>query len=320
MASVPGRSSPESSDAEAFSPGPASVEAFGPGPVSARGLGAERVRGLVRAHGDFVARSVRRLGVPESVADDVSQRVFLTAARKLDAIEPQQERAYLFGIALRMASDARRAWRRGRLQLVGDVAELDNVASSLSSPEDLLDHKQRREVLTQMLGTLPDKERTVFTLHEFDGLALSEIADRLALPAGTVASQLRRARLRFDAALKRLHARQSIASSSWLVWPLPLLGLLRRWWWTKRASLHAASATAPAGASFSGVASWIAASAIATSVTVGGAFAAFSPARASGHVAMPSAVKRPLATAAPVAVRSAPVVRRRPLHPSESGV
>jgi RNA polymerase sigma-70 factor (ECF subfamily) len=39
--------------------------------------------------------------------------------------------------------------------------------------------------------------RTVFVLHEFEELNMSEIADVLEIPRGTVASRLRRARLEF---------------------------------------------------------------------------------------------------------------------------
>ncbi|MGC4086627.1 MAG: sigma-70 family RNA polymerase sigma factor [Polyangiaceae bacterium] len=259
----------------------------------------ERVCGLVRAHSAFVARSVRRLGVPESVADDVSQRVFLTATRKLDSIEPHQERAYLFGIALRMASDARRSWQRGRLRGSGDATEVENLASSLGSPEELLERKQQRELLASVVDTLPVKERTVFVLHEFDGLPVTEIAERLELPAGTVTSQLRRARLHFEAALKRLRARQSSASSIWLLSPLPLLALVRRWFGAK------GSATASGASSLSGVASWVTIGAASAGLALGGLHAVSRPSPSNARPAA-SAVAAVAPKAAQPAAASEP--------------
>lgn len=70
------------------------------------------VRALVERNVDFVRRSVRRLGVPAADVEDATQQVFIVAARKLEKFREGSERAYLFGIAVRVASDARRAMRR----------------------------------------------------------------------------------------------------------------------------------------------------------------------------------------------------------------
>ncbi len=67
-----------------------------------------RFRALVDRHFEFVWRSVRRLGVPPGDADDAAQEVFVVAARKLDALEPERERSFLFGTAVRVASTRRR--------------------------------------------------------------------------------------------------------------------------------------------------------------------------------------------------------------------
>ena len=48
--------------------------------------------------------------------------------------------------------------------------------------------------------------RTVFVLFEIEEMTTSEIATLLAIPAGTVASRLRRAREEFQMKIARLHA------------------------------------------------------------------------------------------------------------------
>jgi RNA polymerase sigma-70 factor (ECF subfamily) len=52
--------------------------------------------------------------VPSDDVDDCAQQVFWVAARKLDDIEGDSERAFLFGTAMRVASDARRSRTRRR--------------------------------------------------------------------------------------------------------------------------------------------------------------------------------------------------------------
>jgi RNA polymerase sigma-70 factor (ECF subfamily) len=49
--------------------------------------------------------------------------------------------------------------------------------------------------------------RAVFTLYELEELKMNEIAELLGVPAGTVASRLRRAREHFEAQVARLQAR-----------------------------------------------------------------------------------------------------------------
>jgi RNA polymerase sigma-70 factor, ECF subfamily len=64
-------------------------------------------------------------------------------------------------------------------------------------------------VLDQFLQSLPEELRVVFILFELEGLTMSAIAETLNLPAGTVASRLRRAREDFQAMAKRFQAGMS---------------------------------------------------------------------------------------------------------------
>jgi RNA polymerase sigma-70 factor, ECF subfamily len=63
-------------------------------------------------------------------------------------------------------------------------------------------------LLDAVLATLPPELRQVFVLFELEELTMREIAAALRLPAGTVASRLRRAREMFKAeAAKQLERR-----------------------------------------------------------------------------------------------------------------
>jgi RNA polymerase sigma-70 factor (ECF subfamily) len=157
---------------------------------------------LFHAHFDLVWRTVRRLGVPPAAIDDAAQEVFVIASRKLDVIEPGKERAFLYAIAMRVASDARRANnRRGT-----PVAVEDSLVDAAPSPEDLLDQKRAREHLDALIARMPDDLRDVFVLYELEGLTMAEIATALELAPGTVASRLRRARELFATLVARIEA------------------------------------------------------------------------------------------------------------------
>jgi RNA polymerase sigma-70 factor, ECF subfamily len=167
----------------------------------------DRLQTLVVEHHAFVWRSLRRLGVPESDVDDAIQQVFLVAHRRLAKIAKSSERSFLFQTALRVASDWRRTYRRRCEQAGMDLRE---VPDGSANPEELLDRQRARALLDRVLGALPMDLRAVFVLFELEGLTMLEIATISAIPPGTVASRLRRAREAFQEAVRSLTSRQGV--------------------------------------------------------------------------------------------------------------
>lgn len=162
----------------------------------------ERLTALVRAQHDNVWRALRRLGVPEAAVDDASQEVFLIAARKLDGIEHERERQYLYGIAVRVAANARRAHAGRHSEL--DEHALLNAPSTAPPSDALLEEKQARLLLDRVLDALPEDLRTAFVLFEIEGFSLRELSELLDVPLGTVSSRLRRARAAFHQSAQRV--------------------------------------------------------------------------------------------------------------------
>lgn len=150
-----------------------------------------RFRQIVSSHADFVGRSLRRYGVRDGDVDDLSQRVFLTAARRLSEIRSGSERAYLLAIAVREAGHIRRSYRRR-----GEVAEdaLSDQAAGSARPDELTSRKQALSRARSALDGMDHELRTVFVLFELEERTASEIASLLAIPLGTAKSRLRRAR------------------------------------------------------------------------------------------------------------------------------
>ena len=157
-----------------------------------------RLRQLVDEHYDFLWRGLRRLGVPEGDVDDALQTVFVTADRKLREVEVGRERSYLFGIAVRVASNARRTDARKRK--VFDDASLDDFDVADPARDEL----EMRDLLERALEPLSMELRTVFVLFELDEMTAAEIAELLDVPLGTVSSRLRRAREIFSARAEEL--------------------------------------------------------------------------------------------------------------------
>jgi RNA polymerase sigma-70 factor, ECF subfamily len=163
-------------------------------------------RELFRAHYAFIWRQLRRLGVPEGAVDDAAQEAFVVAARRLDDIRAGSERAFLLGVARRIAADARRSGLP-RNTMTSSEDLLGERADAAPDPEQALQGSRARALLDTVLDAMDDDTRAVFVLFEFEELSKGEIADVLGIPEGTAASRLRRGREEFLAIARRLRAK-----------------------------------------------------------------------------------------------------------------
>lgn len=172
------------------------------GPLS--GNDSARVHRMVTEYHDFVWRSLIRLGVPRADAEDGTQQVFLVAARKLACITACSERSFLYGTAMRVAARTRRTLGRRRETMDGETP--DQISQGCAQ-DDALDLARARVLLDEILEQMPLELRSVFTLYELEQLTMSEIAEIVDVPQGTVASRLRRARELFASGRARIEAR-----------------------------------------------------------------------------------------------------------------
>jgi RNA polymerase sigma-70 factor (ECF subfamily) len=162
------------------------------------------LRAIFVAQYASVWRLLRRFGVPASRLDDAAQEVFWVAARRLSSIEADKERAFLYGVALRVASNLIRR-QKTALPLDG-VCEIEALPDPHPSPEARLEQRRAREVLDRVLAGMSPELRMVFVLFELEGLSVRDIADLEQIPLGTASSRLRRAREEFSAVAKRVRA------------------------------------------------------------------------------------------------------------------
>lgn len=153
-----------------------------------------RIARVLRDQYDFVWRSLRRLGVPASDAEDVAQETFMTLSRRLSDVKLGSERAFLYRTAVNHAAHVHRSRARRRETT---EAELDEAPASGRTPEDLLAGARARALCHELLDELNLDQRAVFVLFELEEMTMAEIADMLELPMGTVASRLRRGREAF---------------------------------------------------------------------------------------------------------------------------
>jgi RNA polymerase sigma-70 factor (ECF subfamily) len=168
-----------------------------------------RLERMARENFQFIWRSLRRLGVPEGATDDAAQKVFEIATRRLAVIRADAERAFLFHTAVRIAQEVR---SRTAARRETSDAELENAVDPEILPDEAADLKRRRQVLDDILDSMPMELRTVLVLFELEGMTTHDVATLLDVPRGTVASRLRRAREHFEAQVKRLRSRDAFST------------------------------------------------------------------------------------------------------------
>jgi RNA polymerase sigma-70 factor (ECF subfamily) len=156
-----------------------------------RADGGARLQAAFSENYDFLWRLLRRFGVPAADADDAAQQVFMTFVRKMDRVEPGKERSFLYGTALKVAANWRRASKRRQ------VVAAPEPSLSACAPDELAESARARALLDEILDQLPDELRRVLVLAEIEQYQVDEIADLERLPVGTAASRLRRARKQF---------------------------------------------------------------------------------------------------------------------------
>jgi RNA polymerase sigma-70 factor (ECF subfamily) len=161
---------------------------------------------LVREHLDFIWRLLRRLGLSAADAEDAAQQVLLVAADKVSTIQPGKARTFLYGVAIRIASNARRGQNR-RERTEQERARLETAQclprGNVPWPDQLAELGRARALLDELLAELPEELARCLFLVEIEQCSVPELAELEGIPVGTAASRLRRARQEFRALLER---------------------------------------------------------------------------------------------------------------------
>jgi len=148
---------------------------------------------------DYVIRTLRRLGVPSNDIEDLAHEVFLVLYQSWEKYDPERPiRAYLFGIAFRVACNYSRKRRREILYAVMETTDCG------LQPDQELEANQARALVLSALKRVPMQRRAVLIMHDIDRLPMSEIATNLSIYRFTGYSRLRKARKELTAALASL--------------------------------------------------------------------------------------------------------------------
>lgn len=158
---------------------------------------------LFLRHREDVARIVYRTLGPDPDLDDIVQEAFVQIFRSIGRFRGDSKLStWIYRIVTNVARMHLRS-RRARPTLTqGTTADLARVDEG-QDPAEITARNARLRALYRHLDQLSDKKRTVLVLHDFEGLAPSEISKIVEAPVLTVRTRLFYARRELYAALSK---------------------------------------------------------------------------------------------------------------------
>lgn len=144
---------------------------------------------LFQRHQKDVARLVVRMLGSNGDVQDVVQEVFLQVFRSLPDFRGKSRLStWIYRVAVNVVLMHRRAGRSR------PVLAREELAPPPADPEPLPDEQVERSLrvaaLERLMDRLSEKKRTVFVLHELQGLSPIDIADIVGAPVLTVRTRL----------------------------------------------------------------------------------------------------------------------------------
>ena len=138
--------------------------------------------------------AIYRLVGSDEEARDLCQEAFLKAYKSLRSFKREARfSSWLYQIALNLCRDRMRR-RRGKTMVSLDELEEGGAAMPVAGPTafDLLQERDTSRLVAQAVESLPDEQREVIILKEYQGLTFLEIAQVLDVPISTVKTRLYR--------------------------------------------------------------------------------------------------------------------------------
>ncbi len=147
-------------------------------------------RALYQRHRGDVARLVYRMLNGSADVDDVVQEVFVQVFRSLKDFRGQAKfSTWVHRVAVNVVLMHRRA-ARSRPTYSEELPHDHTVDDGSVLPDEDADRRARVRAFSLLLEKLAEKKRTVFVLHELEGISPQEIATIVGAPVLTVRTRL----------------------------------------------------------------------------------------------------------------------------------
>lgn len=133
-------------------------------------------------------------------AKDLCQRTFIRVYKNLGRLRnPQKFSSWIYQIAVNICRDEMKRRGRNNTLSLESLQEKSNgqtnmrpeiATASTIDPDEALLNRDLRDVLHRALGEIPEEQRLVIIMKEYQGLKFTEIAEILQTSVNTVKSRM----------------------------------------------------------------------------------------------------------------------------------
>lgn len=181
----------------------------------------------------IVTKAICDQGVDGRDVEDVVQQVYLTAYQKLDSLEDNRAAfAWFKRTATNKAIDHMRKADNATIlnaDYTNDTSDsLDYIESladdTLELPEDVVENTSTQQIIRGFIQELPKDQQKFLVARYFAEMNAAQIAETFGIPAGTVRSQLSRARKTLQESILAYSERTGVKLASYS--SVPVFALL----------------------------------------------------------------------------------------------
>lgn len=125
------------------------------------------------------------------MAMEVTQKTFISVYQKIDHLKDAESFKYwLYKIALNYCREEDRRMKRRKWYSIFESEDARNVESNYGLPEQEYQKKEREELVAELLKQLPEEQKVIIIMKEFEGLKFREISETLNISENTAKSRL----------------------------------------------------------------------------------------------------------------------------------
>jgi RNA polymerase sigma-70 factor (ECF subfamily) len=125
------------------------------------------------------------------MAMEVTQQTFIVVYQKIHTLkEIDRFQFWLYRIALNHCREEDRKRKKKKWYSLIANDDVSMQESDIGNPESEYGSKETTELMTELLKQLPEEQKTVIIMKEFEGLKFREISDILNISENTAKSRL----------------------------------------------------------------------------------------------------------------------------------
>jgi RNA polymerase sigma-70 factor (ECF subfamily) len=124
-------------------------------------------------------------------AMEITQQTFIKVYQKADSLnDPRKFRAWIYRIATNLCLDETNRAGRQKMSHLSEEADESSIKTTIGDVEQQLHQKETGAILHEAFQQIPDSQRIIIIMKEYEGLTFKEISDVLDIPESTAKSRM----------------------------------------------------------------------------------------------------------------------------------